>query len=654
MTPFLQERCHWSRRVWRHMSTGNPQKRRLTSAQSMTLVVNRTGRLSVPPMLVSTSHSRLHPVLASQDGGFDALLDWKAVEESNFEVQGSEGSGQPTWGTVSFHRSAAQTVASPESVNFHAKKNRYAINFSLLELKSIRRSSPSLGWSYLLFVLKDGATLPALHFHEGGSKAMMKAMEKYVSITRSPHDNRLFVVTPNDTEALSRSFDELQLFGESSGDLVSKFFRDPYTTTLGGFSKVTNFLRDTLIAPNGHPTQRPPDEMADLLSEELPGLDIQPTENEFDLITRASLGPRPDVERRQPVSPDQWKNHQDGEGRITSIPLLLEAIFRGGIHPSLRKEVWPFLLEYYKWDSTHKDRLELRKRKEDDYFRMKLQWKSITEDQESRFTELRDRRSLIEKDVNRTDRTHPFFEGEQNPSLTLLYDILMTYCMYNFDLGYVQGMSDLLSPILMVMENEVDAFWCLVGFMDRVHHNFETDQQGMKTQLIQLQTLVHFLDPQMYTYLESKESANMYFCFRWLLIQFKREFSFPDIMRLWEVHWTDYLCQNFHLLLCMAILDTEKSAMMDNYLGFNEILKHINDLSLHIDVEDIMKKAEGIYIQIAECRDIPKPIRDILAIKSERDADNGTSTTESADSGGSARSADSSIEIVPDQEETTF
>jgi len=31
----------------------------------------------------------------------------------------------------------------------------------------------------------------------------------------------------------------------------------------------------------------------------------------------------------------------------------------------------------------------------DDYFRMKLQWKSIDADQESRFTELRDRRSLV-------------------------------------------------------------------------------------------------------------------------------------------------------------------------------------------------------------------------------------------------------------------
>lgn len=75
---------------------------------------------------------------------------------------------------------------------------------------------------------------------------------------------------------------------------------------------------------------------------------------------------------------------------------------------------------------------------------------------------------VIEKDVNRTDRTLPYFSGERNPHLILLYDILMTYVMYNFDLGYVQGMSDLLSPILILMSNEVDAFWCFVGFMDKV------------------------------------------------------------------------------------------------------------------------------------------------------------------------------------------
>jgi TBC1 domain family member 15 len=78
------------------------------------------------------------------------------------------------------------------------------------------------------------------------------------------------------------------------------------------------------------------------------------------------------------------------------------------------------------------------------------------------------------KDVNRTDRNCEYFAGEDNPHLDTLNNILMSYMMYNFDLGYVQGMSDLLSPILMLMNNEPDAFWCFAGFMDKVvrarHH----------------------------------------------------------------------------------------------------------------------------------------------------------------------------------------
>ncbi len=34
--------------------------------------------------------------------------------------------------------------------------------------------------------------------------------------------------------------------------------------------------------------------------------------------------------------------------------------------------------------------------------------------------------------------------------------------------GYVQGMSDLLAPILMLMENEADAFWCFAALMERI------------------------------------------------------------------------------------------------------------------------------------------------------------------------------------------
>ena len=45
----------------------------------------------------------------------------------------------------------------------------------------------------------------------------------------------------------------------------------------------------------------------------------------------------------------------------------------------------------------------------------------------------------MEKDVKRTDRTHEFFLGDDNPNLDKLQDILLTYIMFNFDVGYVQG-----------------------------------------------------------------------------------------------------------------------------------------------------------------------------------------------------------------------
>uniref|UniRef100_A0A8C5CRA1 TBC1 domain family member 15 n=1 Tax=Gadus morhua TaxID=8049 RepID=A0A8C5CRA1_GADMO len=348
---------------------------------------------------------------------------------------------------------------------------------------------------------------------------------------------------------------------------------------------------------------RPPEERADLLGEVIPGLEINHQEEPgFEVITRVDLGVRPDVQRGEPLSPEQWGGHQDPEGRVVNVPHLKQVIFKGGLCHMLRKEVWKFLLGYFPWDSTLEERKAVTRDKTDEYFRMKLQWKSVSEEQERRNSKLRDNRSLIEKDVNRTDRTNRFYEGIDNPGLVLLHDILMTYCMFDFDLGYVQGMSDLLSPLLFVMENEVDAFWCFVSFMDQMHQNFEEQMQGMKTQLVQLSSLLRLLDLNFWNYLESQDSGFLYFCFRWLLIRFKRELSFPDVLRLWEVMWTGLPCQNLHLLVCCSILDSEKQKIMEENYGFNEILKHVNELSMKLDIEEILRKAEAICLQIKGCK----------------------------------------------------
>jgi len=66
-------------------------------------------------------------------------------------------------------------------------------------------------------------------------------------------------------------------------------------------------------------------------------------------------------------------------------------------------------------------------------------------------------------------------------------------------------------------------------------HNFDRNQKGMKLQLQNLRALVQFVDPKLFDSLLEKDASNLYFCFRWLLIRFKREFTFENIQTLWEV-----------------------------------------------------------------------------------------------------------------------
>lgn len=548
------------------------------------------------------------------------FIEWKAEDVLNLETTSEE------WDVINY-----KNDREGESVSMNAKmdaRRKYNISFDILDLKSFKRSAPNHGWAYIIFILKDGTTFPALHFHNGGSKALLKELENFIHIRRSPNDPRLFLVKDHDPEQLSQSINELSLFTDSSGAYVQnfvndskhglskKFIKSPYTTTLGGFSKVTNFLRDVLMTPEeSQNLVRPQSEVAELLHDDIPGMEIsQLDEPGFEMVTKTKLPPRPTVKRGDPLSSPQWTSFFDTEGRISQVEELKDIIFRGGVDPAIRADVWKFLLGFYDWDSCAKKRQDQRKRKVDEYFRMKLQWKTISAEQEKRFTLLKERRGLIDKDVMRTDRTHKFFAGDKNPNLQVLYDILMTYCMYNFDLGYVQGMSDILSPILVVMENEVDAFWCFAGAMERVCHNFEMDQNGMKVQLSQIHKLMQIQDPELCSYLEAHDSGNFYFCFRWILIVFKREFHFHEIQRLWEVIWTDRPCLNFHLIISLAILESEKSTLLENKFGFTEILKHINDISLSIPLEETLRKAEAIFLQLRDYKKLPPSVKEILGL----------------------------------------
>ncbi|RDI77671.1 GTP-binding protein ypt1 [Venturia inaequalis] len=323
------------------------------------------------------------------------------------------------------------------------------------------------------------------------------------------------------------------------------------------------------------------------------------------------------AERRKPVDLKEWNgffNERDGRLQITPEEVK-ERIFHGGLNPEdgVRKEAWLFILGVYPWTSSRDDRHALMNSKRDEYIRLKGAWWERMVDGSASLEDTewwREQKNRIEKDVHRTDRHIPLFAGEDIPHpdpdspfaeqgtnvhMEQMKDMLLTYNEYNKELGYVQGMSDLLAPIYAVMQDDAVAFWGFVEFMNRMERNFLRDQSGMRTQLLTLDNLVQLLDPKLYLHLQKADSTNFFFFFRMLLVWYKREFPWMDTLRLWEVLWTDYLTSNFHLFFALAILEKHRDVIMEHLQHFDEVLKYINELSNTIDLPSTLIRAEALY-----------------------------------------------------------
>ncbi|XP_061951499.1 uncharacterized protein LOC133674423 [Populus nigra] len=518
------------------------------------------------------------------------------------------------------------------------------------DVRSIRRYTRTLGWQYIIVVLSSGLAFPSLYFYNGGVKEFLATIKQHVFIVRSLEDANVFLVNdfqnpfqrtlsslelpvsiasrPSASVSDGGEYSSYELQGRIDGSIHEDIprpsqnhgrqkhkshdpARDLTIQVLEKFSLVTKFARDTSSQlfresnSNGYgaierksSSHSPPDipHEASMDAKVAPGEGPVPSDPlEFDKMTLVWGKPR-----QPPLGSEEWEIFLDSEGRIIDSKALKKRIFYGGVEHSTCKEVWPLLLGYHAYDSTYAEREYLKSTKKSEYETVKQQWQSISTEQAKRFTKFRERKGRIDKDVVRTDRTLSFYEGDDNANVNILRDILLTYSFYNFDLGYCQGMSDLLSPILFVMEDESEAFWCFVALMARLGPNFNRDQNGMHSQLFALSKLVELLDSPLHNYFKQNDCLNYFFCFRWVLIQFKREFEYKKTMRLWEVLWTHYLSEHLHLYVCVAILKRYRNKIMGEHMDFDTLLKFTNELSGHIDLDSILRDAEALCICAGE------------------------------------------------------
>ncbi|KAH0562175.1 hypothetical protein GP486_003128 [Trichoglossum hirsutum] len=361
-------------------------------------------------------------------------------------------------------------------------------------------------------------------------------------------------------------------------------------------------------------------------------------------------------DRRKPVTLSEWEGFFDPHtGRLQVTPdEVKERIFHGGLDPNdgVRKEAWMFLLGVYEWESTADERRASMASRRDEYVRLKGAWWDRLADgggEGERGEWWREQKNRIGEDIPHPDPDSPFAEVGTNVHLEQMKDMLLTYNEYNHDLGYVQGMSDLLAPIYAVMQDDAAAFWAFVGFMERMERNFLRDQSGMRDQLLTLDHLVQLMDPTLYLHLQSADSTNFFFFFRMLLVWYKREFELHDVLRLWECLWTDWLSSNFHLFIALAILEKHRNVIMDHLRYFDEILKYINELSNTIDLQSTLIRAEALFrrfqrtVEAIDKKSNFPPPRSAKQRKPLTTPSPGVGSTTSSEPNGSASGSDATV-----------
>lgn len=239
-----------------------------------------------------------------------------------------------------------------------------------------------------------------------------------------------------------------------------------------------------------------------------------------------------------PLTDADFREYLNSVGQLVKVNEFKNTIYFGGVDPSFRKVIWKHLLNVYPKGLSGKERMEYMKRKSHEYEQLKNAWKNATNDEQMK-EELSFVTSMVKKDVLRTDRQHSFYAGkDDNQNIVSLFNILTTYALNHPSVSYCQGMSDLASPLLVTMGNEAHAYICFCSLMRRLAPNFLIDGVTMTQRFQHLADGLLYYDPTFYAYLKARQADDLLFCYRWLLLEMKREFAFDDALRMLEVMWS--------------------------------------------------------------------------------------------------------------------
>ncbi|XP_034608760.1 small G protein signaling modulator 2 isoform X2 [Trachemys scripta elegans] len=203
----------------------------------------------------------------------------------------------------------------------------------------------------------------------------------------------------------------------------------------------------------------------------------------------------------------------------------------------------------------------------------------------------------IDKDVQRCDRNYWYFTAA---NLEKLRNIMCSYVWEHLEVGYVQGMCDLLAPLMVILDNDQLAYSCFSHLMKRMSQNFPNGG-AMDTHFANMRSLIQILDCELFELMhQNGDYTHFYFCYRWFLLDFKRELLYEDVFTVWEVIWAakHISSEHFVLFIALALVEVYREIIRDNNMDFTDIIKFFNEMAEHHNAQEILMIARGLVYKV--------------------------------------------------------
>ena len=183
----------------------------------------------------------------------------------------------------------------------------------------------------------------------------------------------------------------------------------------------------------------------------------------------------------------------------------------------------------------------------------------------------------------------------------VLERILYIYAKMNRDVGYIQGMNEIISPIYYCysldktcdLENiEADTFWSFSALMEDIKKYFininDKEKGGICDKINLFELMVSKIHKDIFIKFQNNNIRIFHFAFRWINLFFSQQFILPDLIRIWDTFFCEENRYYFVYYFGLAILEYKKNGLLGN--KFYETLEELQKKEL-ADVNKIMNIA---------------------------------------------------------------